>query len=271
MTTYAPRRLERRPPPRPPAKRAPARPKTVKRAPTRVDPRLHARRAAVVRSEGRRRLHRLLFVVGLLAVAAIAAGLVYSPILDVNRVAVTGATGEQAAAIRTAAAVDRGEPLLLVDLSKVRAGVETLPFVAEASIVRELPGTLRVEVTWREPVAWLPNAAGGVDLVDALGSTVISADAPPAGVPQLVTTTGPTKRAAAIAAALTVSLRSRTVGVSLDGDHAELALAGGIVVRLGSPLDLRAKVRAAEAVLDALGGRTVTYIDVRVPGAPVTG
>jgi cell division protein FtsQ len=251
MTTYAPAPRVRRPVP--------------------VDPRIRARRVDVVRAEGRRRLHRMLFVLGLGVVAAAGAGLVYSPLLDVNQIAVSGASGAQAAAIRNAAGVDRGDPLLLLDLSKVRAGVEALPFVAHANVERELPGTLRIEVVWREPVAWIQNEDGTVDLVDGRGATVISAVSAPAGLPRLGATSASTKPLARIAASLTASLRTRTAGISVDGNEARLDLVGGIVVRLGEPHELAAKVRAVAAVLGTLGGRTVGYIDVRVPDAPVTG
>lgn len=255
MTTYAP-----------PAPRTRAH-----RSPGPIDPRIRARRVAVTREQGRQRLHRLMAVLGMVAVAALATGAVFSPLLDVNQVAVTGADGPRAAEVRQAAAVHVGAPLLLVDTSAVEARVEALPWVSEAHVVRDLPGTLRVEVRLRVPVAWKPAAGGEVRLVDARGTTVTTGAQAPAGLPELQTDRHASATAAAVAAALDPALRDQVATVVVAGGQATLKLVDGHEVRLGAPQQLAAKARAALAVLRALGSSSFTYLDVTVPSAPVTG
>jgi cell division protein FtsQ len=276
MTTYAPTRpgLRRPGPRRPGPRRAPARvpPRAVP-----MDARIRDRRVAVIRAEGRRRLHRLLAALGVLACAALAAGAVLSPILDVDRIAVRGAPAGTEDAIRAAAGIEHGEPLLLVNTADVAARIEALRWVADARVERELPGVLAVEVTPRTPAGWAPATDGTFLVIDSRGDVVTSAVAPPAGLPRLgAETAEPSTRtfqpaAARVAGALTPELRARAVAVSVSGGEAAVALADGPQLRLGAPREVAAKARAAAAVLAATAGVPVTYIDVRVPSAPVTG
>jgi cell division protein FtsQ len=286
MTTQAPprprspARRTRRPPPR----RAPARRAKAQATPPqpRVDPRLRARRVAVVREAGRRRLRRALLVLGFIAVVAAAIGSVFSPLLDVDEVTVSGAIGARAVQVRTAAHIDKGVPLLLLDTASAKARIEALPWVASASVDRELPGTLAITVSERAPVAWVLGTDGSIRLVDATGYEVSVVPTVPAGLPTIggvavdpaVTTTFPV--AARVASELTPTLRPLVAGVVVAHDQAVLLLAGGAQVRLGVPHGINAKSRAAEAVLAAIArpentGAPMSYIDVRVPSAPVTG
>lgn len=275
MTTYAPTRPGlRRAPARVPPRRPPRRV-----APRRVamDARLRDRRVAVIRAEGRKRLHRLFAALGVLACAALAAGAVLSPILDVDRIAVRGAPAGTEDAIRDAAGIDHGEPLLLVNTADVAARIEGLRWIADARVERELPGVLAVEVTPRTPAGWAPATDGTFLVIDSRGDVVTSAAAPPAGLPRLGTETAePSARtflpaAARVAGALTPELRARAVAVGVSGGEAAVALADGPQIRLGAPREVAAKARAAAAVLAATAGAPVAYIDVRVPSAPVTG
>jgi cell division protein FtsQ len=255
MTTYAP-----------PAPRA-----SVRRTGMPIDPRMRARRIAVTREQGRQRLHRLLAVLGMLAVTGVATGAVFSPLLDVDQVAVTGADGARAAEVRHAAAVRTGAPLLLVDTGAVQARVEALPWVGHAHVVRDLPGTLRVEVSLRMPVAWKALGGGGVQLVDARGTTVTTAAQAPAGLPELQADRRSSPIAARVAGALVPALRDRVSTVVVTGGQVALQLVDGHDVRLGDPDQLAAKARAALAVLETLGTTSFSYLDVTVPSAPVTG
>src|SRR5688572_6283699 len=95
-------------------------------ATARIDPRLRARRVAVTRAQGRRRLRVL--VAGALAVAA-GTGVwaaVTSPLLDVDRVSVTGSPLVPESQVREAAAIETGDALLLLDVGQVEARVEAV-------------------------------------------------------------------------------------------------------------------------------------------------
>ena len=65
-------------------------------------------------------------------------------------------------------------------------------------------------------------------------------------------------------------LASRVVAVDLTVDATTLVLAGGAQVRLCTPTDLTAKGAVAVAVLQQLGDRPFSYIDVCVPQSPVS-
>jgi cell division protein FtsQ len=254
--------------------RAPARPRS---APTpRIDPRIRARRVQVTREAGRRRLRRILIALALVAVAAAALGIVVSPLVDVDRVAVVGG-GDRAAEIRAAAAVHAGAPLLLVDTGAVEDRVEGLSWIADARVSRDLPGTLRIVVRLRPPVAFAARPDGRVAVVDPSGTVVALGSAAPGGLPALVTTSPPpgpgrriAPRAAAQVAAGVGPLAGRVARVSVDHAQAALLLTDGTEVRLGGLDHVQEKARAADAVLAALPG-PVAYVDVRVPSAPVTG
>ncbi len=67
--------------------------------------------------------------------------------------------------------VDRGEPILFVDLHQVRSRVLSLPWVAEADVERMLPDTLIVRVVERQPLAiW--QYEGTYALIDASGAVI---------------------------------------------------------------------------------------------------
>jgi cell division protein FtsQ len=256
-------------PPRPRATPSRARPLRPRPAP--MDPRVRARRAAVTREAGRRRLRRLLWLLGALALAGALTGAVLSPLLDVNRVRVVGVDGAHADEVRAATGVEQGAALLLVDTGAVTSRVEELAWVDEVQVRRVLPGTLRVEVTPRFPVAWRATPAGTVELIDRRGVAVTTVPTPPAGLPELEARGADVAAAARVAGALGSTFAPQVARVVVDGGHGRLWLHAGPEVRLGEARDVVAKIRSAEAVLAALGGGLVNYLDVRVPSAPVTG
>ena len=248
----------------------------------RIDPRLRERRVAVQRERGRRRLRILGAAVALGLVGVAAYGIARSPLLAVESIAVEGANHADADAIRAASGIDDGDPILFVDLGAARRGVEEVPWVATAHVTRELAHTIRIEVTERVPVAWFATVDGGQVVVDASGRMLGVASA--SMLPELVglqTSAGTPGEdvepagLAGVVAALPEALRSRVVAVvrADEGGQpgATLALADGPEVRLGRLEHIAEKGSAALAVLGALGEGTPTYLDVRVPSAPVTG
>ncbi len=249
---------------------APPRPRVRRPAP--MDPRIRDRRVAVKRAEGRRRLHRLELILGSIGIAAAAVGAVLSPLLDVNGIAVQGVDGAHAEEVRAAVGIDRGEALLLVDIGTAEQRVEALEWVDEVSISRQLPGTLEVEVIPRFPVASRTAKDGTVVLVDARGVEVARASVPAAGLPQITAQGRADIRSAArIAGALSSKLRPLVREVVVVNGQAVLRLFRGPEIRYGDASDARAKATATELMLQALGGKPATYVDVREPSAPVTG
>jgi cell division protein FtsQ len=263
-----------------------------------IDPRIHERRVAVTRAEGRRRLRVLLVAVALASAIGIAWLIVQSPFLAVKQVNVEGATRHSASEVEAAAAVKDGSALLFVDTDAVARRVEALPWVGEARVERDLPTSLTITVNERLPVAWVrrpvPSGSpegtlGTIVLVDRSGRVLGEEAQPPVGLPELIGVTRvpdrgdriePAAPARAIAQ-LPDALRSQTASLHRRRGQAVLALAappGGAQpaaeeVKLGSFEAIGAKGAAALAILDQLFAdrAEVGYIDVRVPGAPATG
>ncbi|HEV2310869.1 MAG TPA: hypothetical protein VGU73_10110, partial [Acidimicrobiia bacterium] len=93
----------------------------------RMDRRVRARRVAVQRAAGRRRLRRLLVAAGVLTVLLVAVAIVYSPLLAVHTVVVDGAGTDQAEVAQAAGIA--GKPIVLLSAGAVAASVEQVPGV----------------------------------------------------------------------------------------------------------------------------------------------
>jgi len=86
--------------------------------------------------------------------------------------------------LRRWSGVKAGDNLLALDLGGVKRNLELVPMIASASVERILPGTLRIQVTERVPVAQVlvprPRAGGGIDLlvydIDADGCVMLPLD-----------------------------------------------------------------------------------------------
>lgn len=215
-------------------------------------------------------------------------GLVRSSALDVDHIEVEGVVQVGADAARAAAGVRSGDPLFGVDLAAARAGVEALPWVADARVRRAFPNRVEIRVSERVPAAVVARPAGGYALLDRSGRVLADTAERPAGLPELSgagETPGPgawqpgADPALDVVAALPASLRPLVAQATLAGDSVTLQLVGGPgapgdlrrEIRMGRPEQLEAKAAALAALLERLAGRAVLYIDVRVPSAPVVG
>src|SRR5699024_39955 len=118
-----------------------------------IDPRIRARRIEVRRDEGRRRLSRLVEL-GLVAgvVLAFVAAL-FTPLLDVDEVAVSGTTAARAEQVAMAAGIELGTPLVSVDLRDAGRRVAALPWVSTVELARGIDGSVALTVTERTPAA----------------------------------------------------------------------------------------------------------------------
>lgn len=73
--------------------------------------------------------------------------------LRVDEIYLHGRRYESSTAISQALGIERGEPILSVDLGDARRRLEKLPWVRIASVKRELPGAIRVRIVERRPLA----------------------------------------------------------------------------------------------------------------------
>jgi cell division protein FtsQ len=206
-------------------------------------------------------------------------GAAMSPLLDIEQIQVVGAgSADHVADIRRASGLEVGDSIVTFLPGSTAGRVSDLPWVATAKVSRDLPNIVRITVTEREPVAWV-KAGRGVLVVDPTGRVLWRTDAPPSGLPELlgvadVSGPGGLVRPVllpATAAALGPDLGSRVASVELDDGTVTVQVGGGPQLRFGAPTQVAAKARVANAVLAALGGNPVSYIDVTVPAAPVSG
>jgi cell division protein FtsQ len=238
-----------------------------------IDPRIRARRVAVLRAEGRRRL-RLVLVVTTLAVAIAAAWtLSRSVILDVDRVHIDGVDGPAAALVREVAGVPEGVALLDVDTGAIEARLERLPWVKEADVRRKWPGTLVMTVVERTAIAVVPSGTG-LALLDEDGVVMARESLPTAptveGLPVVAVPLSVAVGAVhldagpglAVVAALTADLEPWVEAVLVGDGHVGLDLVGGATVSMGPAVRLDDKVSAVRAVLAGVDLSCIRSIDV---------
>lgn len=246
--------------------------------PVAVDPRFRARRIAVRKDAGRRRLKRLLVLVAVAATALTGVIVLRSPVLDVDEVAVAGTGRTDPEQIRAVAGIGTGEPLLLADLGAAEAAVEALPWIAEAEVTRDLPGLVQIEIRERTAVA-VVSGEGRAVLVDVDGRVLDDAAAEPAGsYVQVVAPTAPPEPGTAVDRDLTTAielagrLRANPPG-AVAAVHVEpdlrLELVDGGVVELGDTSDLDAKIEAFRTVHARVDRSCLARIDLTVPTHPV--
>ncbi|MFD0972610.1 cell division protein FtsQ/DivIB [Plantactinospora endophytica] len=204
---------------------------------------------------------------GILVLVLAAAGIVYgTPLLGFRTLRVVGATLVTDDQVRQAARVTDGVPLARVDLDAVRTRVAELPPVARATVSRQWPNTLRVEVVERTPVAAVPQNRRFL-VVDGSGVVFQTRADRPAGLPLArLGTPGPddaaTKGALTVLAALTPELRDRLTEVTVEGPaRITVTLRGGRTVLWGDASRSDTKAQVATSLLARKGDT----IDVRTP------
>ena len=248
-----------------------------------IDPRLRARRIEVRREEGRRRLRRLGMLAGVVVAVALAFAVTRSPILDIDRVEVTGAEHTRPVTVRAAAGLARGDALLYADLRTARRAVEALPWVAAARVTRHWPGTVRIVIEERVAAGVLPAEGGGWVVADGDGRVLEHVEDPPPGLARLagvgaVPADGSVagddaKVLLGVVARLPMALRAAVTSVVASGAEIELGVTlldgGSATVRFGPPELVEEKLLALAALLSGADPAGMSSIDVRVPSVPV--
>lgn len=241
-----------------------------------VDPRMKARRVAVLRAQGRRRLHILVALAAVALVAGLGYGVSRTQLMDVDRISVTGG-GARAAEVLESTGLSTGMPMLPLDMGAAERSVASLPWVRSARVWRDWPGTVRITVEPRVPVAEVPAAGGRTVLIDAHGYAVDWAPevAEPGGLARVAVPfsgrLGDIHTAAdgplAVVAAMPDDLRAWVSAVTLDPGSGQLGLqlVGGATVVLGEQNLLEDKIGAARAVLAGTDLDCITRIDVIMP------
>ena len=124
-------------------------------------------------------------VLGLIVVAAIAAGLVFfAPFFQVKEVVVEGTVHANSQALAESSGIAPGQQLILVDTDAAARAVVTDPWVERATVGRQWPATAHIQVEEFSPVLFM-KASDGEHLFAANGKEFITAPPPP-GVVEIV-------------------------------------------------------------------------------------
>ncbi|MFK8023625.1 MAG: cell division protein FtsQ/DivIB [Ilumatobacter sp.] len=247
-----------------------------------IEPRLRQRRIGVRRAESRKRLRILaLLVAGIMLVVAALATL-GSGLFSVEDVDVAGQQFADADAV--AAVVDDliGQPVLLVDTEAAEERLARIPFVESARVRTEFPGSVRIELRERVPVATAQGSDGRFRILDADGRVLVVIDGQPiefaliespvpldlgagAFAPEGIAAAG------ALSVKLTPEIRSRLISLFATPDGSDLRLTlsnepfDDFEVRLGAAVtdeDQFERLVRLQRQLDDVAGRDVSVLDV---------
>jgi cell division protein FtsQ len=202
-----------------------------------------------------------------------------SSLVAVSRVTVSGASGADAGAIRSALlGAARGMTTLDVNMPQLRTAVASFPVVADLRVSTQFPHGMRIRVIERPPVAVAsvggrntPVASDGTVLHDMQASPtlpVVPLAVPPGG-PRL---TGAARDAIELLAAAPPALLARIAEVTTIAGHGLVAqIRSGPSLYFDDATRARAKWMAAIAVLADPGSAGAAYIDVTDPMRPAAG
>jgi cell division protein FtsQ len=247
-----------------------------------VHPRVWQRRVAVLRERGRRRLRWIVAAVVVVVAVGVTVVALHTPLLALRSATVVGADHTTAAVVLQAAGLAGHPPLIDINPTAAAARIETLPWVAHATVSRQWPDGVRVTVTERTALGWLGAPDHQVALVDATGRVLEWDPSAPAGLVALAapetpglpgTHVGGAARAAVrVAAALPPSLAGRVAQVVVSStDRVTLVLGGRLWATLGAADHVGAKLTALTSVLAASPPRGPALVDVSVPDEPTVG
>lgn len=172
--------------------------------------------------------------------------------LKVKTVRLSGVSDAAAPAILAAAGLQEGDPILGVDLEKVRQDVQAVGWVREARVIRLLPDTIVIAATERPRLAvWQVN--GRTTVIDGDGKPIPEAD--PGRFPDLPLVVGDGAATAAGSILSQVAARPRLAQrldalVRVDGRRWDLRLKDGSIIQLPASREDQALIQ-----LDQLDGR----------------
>lgn len=136
--------------------------------------------------------------------------------------------------LAAAVGVERGDPILSLDLDAVRRKVESIGWVKQATVWRQLPDTLHIEIVEREPFArW--QIDGRIYLVDDAGRVLEEGDRPEFADRLLLVGAGASDRAHDLLAMLQTDpvLAERVVHATrVRSRRWDIAFDNGVIVRL---------------------------------------
>jgi cell division protein FtsQ len=232
----------------------------------------------------RRTSWRVKILIGVAAVAALAAGYFFwlrdSSLVAVNDVEVVGVTsGDRGAITDELTSVAEGMTTLDVDTAKLEAAATSHPTIKSINVDPNFPHGLRIEVTERPPVMVVADGDKQTP-VAADGTLLPGVAVPDGGLPVLELKkpapasglAGAALDQAIVAGAAPEPLRPLIHAIEHTAEHGVVVtLRGGIPVYFGTSAEASQKWAAAAAVLADPKLDSLTYLDVRVPRRPAAG
>ena len=206
-----------------------------------MDPRVRARRIAVRRAKGRKRLIWVAIAAAILLVLVGAVAVLASSLFDVRTIDVQGAVYTDSQQLSSIVDELRGDAILLVDTRSVERQLESIAWVESARVSTQFPHTVFIDIRERKPIATFAGSDGKFRVIDRDGRVLDVVD----GIPidyMLITGANPDvdrgqfagrpfASAAQLAIALPSEIRALTRSIGVD------ATAGDLTLRLGEKLD----------------------------------
>lgn len=237
--------------------------------------------AAIPSEVGQRDRLRKVVAIAFIAtvlVSAAAVTLTRSPFFFARTIEVRGTSHLARPDVLRMAAITPRTNVFTLDARAAEVRLERDPWIAQATITKDLPSGLLIDI--RERVAVAVMESGGVIRLVADDGALLEAALPrvAVGLPVVAFTqegvepTGDSVGGAARAIAeMAPMLRRRIDGVSILADgQLRVDLSSGADVAYGEAVDLPEKAMALRALLDYAAERGASLIsaDVRVPSAP---
>ena len=254
-----------------------------------IDPRINERLLEIRRAEGRRRRRWVVAAAALVAVVIVAWVLLHTAWFSAEVITVEGVHPHTStSAILGASGLDGHPSLIGLSPGATAARVESLPFIASATVRRDWPDGVTVTVTARAPAVTMAGPGSSWSVLDGSGRTLEVLGARPPGLQVLIVHTvgggvapapvGKTLPATAavglvVCRTLPLAFSDQVVSVTVAPDATvSLALDSGITVLLGTNTDMRAKYEDVAAIIAHASLVGATTIDASVPQSPtVTG
>lgn len=247
--------------------------------PPTIDDRIAERRRDVRRERQTSRRRRTVTVAASVLALVVFVLVERSPLVALESVEVVGTDRLAVEDVLAATQLEPGTSTLRLRLSRVEDRVRALALVAEVEASRLDPLSVRITVTEREPALVAVGDRTEV-LVDRTGTVLepgtidgLPVVALPAAPPEVGTSgaeDGPLRGAVTVWRGLSGPLRAEVVRVTATAEvDLTLHLRSGVEVRFGPPTRLDEKVRAIGSVLEDVGDRPISAIDVTAPTRPV--
>jgi cell division protein FtsQ len=211
------------------------------------------------------------------AVVGAASLAVHSPLFRARTIDISGISHLTRAQVVRAAGVSSATNVFFADTSAIEARLQAQPWVAEATVVRALPSTLRIVIAERRPVVAVDDGAAfrllagdGTLLAVAHDDEGLPVVRRPAARARRTVTLTPSDAAAALAP-LPPAVGDDVAAVAESaGGGLILRMRSGGAIEYGPPGAAGAKADALAALLrwSSREGRSIDRADVSVPAAP---